>query len=30
MVRHARVSARYEWMFWDAPHADLRWPELGF
>ena len=29
MVRHATVSARYEWMFWDAPHADLRWPELG-
>jgi thiaminase/transcriptional activator TenA len=29
MVRHARVAARYEWMFWDAPHADERWPELG-
>jgi thiaminase/transcriptional activator TenA len=29
MVRHAVAAARYEWMFWDAPLRDERWPELG-
>jgi thiaminase/transcriptional activator TenA len=24
--RHALVSARYEWMFWDSAHRGERWP----
>lgn len=29
MIDHATTAGRYEWMFWEAAHRNLDWPEPG-